>query len=118
MSTTTKKVSLFVKETLARMKGETDDALALNNQRKAIVVCKQELTALEASKFAVDEAIISAKENLREAKYPVTEINALTNDYLVNIKRAKQSLLGAEDRLEDIDYSIEETQRVLDELMM
>jgi len=114
---TTKKVSLFVKETIAMMKGETDNALALNNQRKAIVVCKQELTALEASKFAVDEAIISAKEKLREAKYPVTPIDALTNDYLVKIKAAKKALAAAEEHLEDIDFSIEETQEVLDELM-
>lgn len=113
---TMKTVSLFVKATLARMKGDTDEAMALNNQRKGIVVCKQELANLEAAKFHVEERIVLANENLLDAKYPTESIDATSKAYLLNIQTAKGKLESVEEEMEDIEFSIKETTEILEEL--
>tara|TARA_R110000796_G_scaffold43634_2_gene107141 strand:+ start:19 stop:390 length:372 start_codon:yes stop_codon:yes gene_type:complete len=106
----------FIKETLLRMKGDTDEAMAESNQRKAIAICAQEIAALQASKFQIDEEIIEAKDKVATAKYPIEALKATSKNYLFNIRSAKAVLEVKEDAMKDVEYSIGEVKALLAEL--
>lgn len=104
---TIKNAESFVKETIARMKGDTDEALAQRNYRKAVSTINQQLAARESSKIEAEETIDDAKEALNKAKYPDTKITD-GNSYLMNISEAKYNLESAQENLNDIKEEIKE----------
>jgi len=106
----------FIRETILRMKGDTDEAMAESNQRKAIAICAQEIAALQATKFQIEEEILEAKEKVAIAKYPIEALKATSKDYLINIRNAKKALEACEENMDNVEYSIEEVQSLMVEL--
>lgn len=89
------KVTNFVNEVVARLKGDTDAVVAAQNERKALSAFTQQISALEAQlvddEIAVDEAV----DVYNNALYPTTKITD-TKVYLNKIVSAKSSLDVAE----------------------
>ena len=112
MSTTTKKGELFVKEVIARLKGDDVEAKANKIARKAISALDVQIATLKGSMVEAEVQVENKEELLKNAMYP-TEIFTNNQDYCESIKYAQSSLDSAKDRLEDIQDSIKFFESVL-----
>lgn len=97
----------FVKETMARLVGDTDEALALRNERKAHAAIKSQVSGLESKVVDAEVTVEEKALALSEARYPSTPItNAVA--YLQGIEDAKEELAVAKEELEDLKAAIQE----------
>lgn len=103
METTT--VKSFVKEVLARFKGDDNEVVAQRNYRLANAAVKGQLSTLEGKKVKAEVNVETAKEKLDAAKYPTSLIED-GSDYIRNIVRNQESLDEAKEKLETINESI------------
>jgi len=102
----TEGVSYFVKQTIALMKGDTDEALALKNRKRAIAGIKAELTQLELLKMDAEQEVEDAEALVKAAKFPV-ELITDTKSYIFNLKEYLGLLETRQDALDDVNHSIE-----------
>ena len=100
------KVSLFFKEVLARLTGDSATETATRNERRVSAGIKQQIGALESKLIEDDIAIDQASDNLKNAKYPTTEI--------IDVKGYMNNVLKFESALEDAKETQATTQKALD----
>ena len=111
---TVKNAQSYVKEVIARMKGDTDTALAERNYRVLTAGINQQLALRESIKLELEEKIIDAKDKLAEAKYPTSKITDVSYQ-LTKIANATDSLNEVEADLEDVQDECKALQSLLDE---
>ena len=101
----TKSLSLFVKETVARLKGDDAEVLAIKNQRKADSAINGQLAALKAKLVDDESAVEDGEELLNNAIYPNTAITD-NQAYVRGISKAHEALEEAKETLENTKNSI------------
>jgi len=106
------KTTSFVKEVLARMKGDTVTVTAEKNYRKATAGLGGQIAALK-SKLVEDESKVDdAQEALDNAKYP-TELISDVASYVRKIKEKQEAFDKAKEDLEAVQQSIVYYERLL-----
>lgn len=95
----------FVKEVVARLKGDDTKAIAEKNYRKAVAAAKGQINALEGSLVDLEERVTESKERLEAAKYPI-ELIPDREEYIKNILRASNIVADAEEELEEAKEKI------------
>lgn len=113
-STTVKKGELFVKEVVARIKGDGAEALGAKIARKAINSVEGQLAALKAKQVDLECTMEDAEDALKTAKFP-TEMITNSNNYINAIKVAHLNLEEAKTNLEDVKTSISFFEDLLNE---
>src|SRR5690242_8263015 len=99
------KVSNFLKEVTARFKGDANEVVAAQNERKANSAVKGQLAALNA-KLVDDESNVEDKtENYKNTLYPTSKITD-NSYYIRSVVAAKSSLDDAKAALESTKASI------------
>jgi hypothetical protein len=112
MSKTVETLSKFVAATIAFLSGDTDTVLALKNERLAKASIKGQLSALEGALVEAEVSVENAKDNLSKAIYPSVIISS-QQQYIKNIVECQEALDNAEDRLKDIQKSIDYSNNLL-----
>jgi hypothetical protein len=85
------KMSNFIKEVTARLKGDEQGVLAAKIERKANSAMKSQIAALTSHIVDAESAVEEAEERLQNALYP-TQMITNNNDYIAGIKSAKENL--------------------------
>jgi Tfp pilus assembly protein PilX len=85
------KMSNFIKEVTARLKGDEQGVLAAKIERKASSAIKSQIAALTSHIVDAESAVEEAEERLQNAIYP-TEMITNNNVYIAGIKAAKENL--------------------------
>lgn len=99
------KLKLFIKETIARVKGDTTTVIAHKNFRTAESAYEGQLAALKGKQIKAEDAVEKAIEELKNAKYPIEQIQD-GELYLQNIILKKEALEEKELELKQIKDSI------------
>jgi len=99
------KLTNFVKEVTARLKGDENGVIAAKNERKATSAINGQLAALRAKQVDDENAVEEAKDKLADAKYPTTLITD-NKSYLQTIKYAQEAFDNATDTLKQTNDSI------------
>jgi hypothetical protein len=99
------KTKSFVKEVLARMKGDTVAVTAEKNYRKATAGIGGQIAALKSKLVEEEGRVDDAKDALDNAKYPVDMI-ADTSSYVKKIKEKQDAYDKAKEDLEAVQHSI------------
>lgn len=109
-----KTLTNYVKEMIARIKGDDAEAIAIKNQRKAISAFKTELALKQNKVLSLEDTVEEANENLNNALLnhgkPITD----RADYMDAVLDAKNNLLDAEEDLEAIHEEIEFLEKQLE----
>lgn len=100
------KVSNYIKQTLAFLKGDEEGQLAARNERKADSILRGQLATLENEKVNAEIALETAQDELAIAKYP-TKLIGSPESYIEGIKSAREKVVKAEKHVKDIQSSIE-----------
>lgn len=100
------KVSNFIKEVTARLKGDEAGVVAAKNERKAVAAVKGQLAALDNQLVNQESAVEDANEAFEAAKYPTNLIGDVES-YVRNIANKKEHLAAKEEALEETKKSIE-----------
>jgi hypothetical protein len=95
----------FLKEVIARVKGDQAEVVAQKNYRKATSAINSQLATLKAKEVDDEAAVDQAKENLDNAKFPTTLIS--DNKYYVGdikkqfdaLEQAKETLTATRDSI-------------------
>lgn len=99
------KVKSFVKETIARFKGDDAEVIAQKNYRKAVAAANAQISN-QNSKLVDDEnALEEAKEKLLNTMFPTTAI-ANGQDYLKAVRSAQEAVEICEKKVEETANSI------------
>lgn len=98
-------MNTFVKEVVARLKGDNAEVLASQNERKAKSGFKQQLSSLEAKQVDDEIRVAEALDAVQNAKYPTSKIENVS-DYLTGISKAQAVLVDAQERLDATTESI------------
>jgi formylmethanofuran:tetrahydromethanopterin formyltransferase len=112
MSSNLKKGELFVKEVVARIKGDDAEAKASKIARKAISAIDVQIATLKGKVVEAEVNVESKEESLKAALYP-TEVFSNNQIYCENIRRANEAFEAAKDELEDLNASIKFFEGVL-----
>lgn len=104
--TTGQKVNNFVKQVLAKLTGDGNQAIALKNARKADSAVNSQLAALKAQQVDCETKVEEAEEAYLSAKYPHEPIRD-NSSYVTSVKRAYENLEAAKESKESVDKSIE-----------
>lgn len=104
-STTATKGALFVKEVIARLKGDNAEALGAKIARKAISSVEGQLAALKAKQVDLEDTVEDAQEALKVAKFP-TEMIINNQCYINDIRVKFDDLETAKNNLKDVVESI------------
>jgi len=99
------KVSNYIKQTIAFLKGDENSVIAARNERKADSTLVGQIASLKYQKVQAEIELEEAKDALEKAKFPTTAI-ANGDDYLNSIKSAQSKVEEREGKLFDIDESI------------
>lgn len=105
MSNEAKKGALFIKQVVARIKGDDAEVLGTKIARKALSAVEGQIAALNSKKVDIEGEVEDAKEALTAAKYPDTMITS-NSGYIDGIKRAQETLDAKSADLADIEASI------------
>jgi hypothetical protein len=99
------KVTNFMKQTLAILKGDDAGVISAKNERKANSALNGQIAALKAKEVDLESNVEDAKETLKLAKFPK---DVITNNtfYIDNIKSANSKLEDAVFELEECKDSI------------
>ena len=114
MTTTVVKGQLFVKEVVARLKGDNAEALGAKIARKAISSVEGQLAALKAKQVDLEDTLEDAEEALKVAKFPIEMITDNQN-YILNIRKKFNNLEEAKADLADVKESIKFFEDLLNE---
>lgn len=106
MSQELKKGKLFVKEVLARLKGDDAEVKASKIARKAFSAVQSQISALEGKEIDLEISVEDGEELLNNAKFPVEMITD-GQIYIGNIRRAQEALDSAKEELSAVKESIE-----------
>ena len=109
------KMKSFVKEVIARMKGDDAEAQAQKNYRKASAAVSATIASLGAKLVDDENTLEDAQENLASTKWPTTLIGS-GETYLANVKGAQESVDAAQDKVEQTQKSIAYWQVFLSEM--
>lgn len=102
---TSKKGQLFVKEVVARIKGDDAEALANKIARKALSAVESQIAALNARQVDLENTVEDNQDKLKEAKFPTTMFSENAS-YIHTIKRAQDQLDASVADLEDVKESL------------
>lgn len=106
------KVSNFIKEVTARLKGDEAGVVAAKVERKALSAINGQLAALKAKLVDDETAVEDAQEALNNAIFP-TAVFTNNQDYIVNIKRMQDILDSCVDQLYSTKASIDYFEELL-----
>lgn len=95
----------FVREVLARIKGDNVTVIAEKNYRKAEAAINGQIAALKAKLVEEEGHVDDAQEALDNAKYP-TEPIASADSYVKNIKEKQEKFDSAKEALENVNSSL------------
>ena len=109
------KVSNFVKEVVARIKGDDATATALKNERKATSAIKQQISALELKEVEAEDELETARTTRNEALFPSESISD-SKYYVQNIARAEEALKLKQAALDTVRESKQFYQGLLEEI--
>lgn len=112
MSNEVKKGLSFVKQVVARLKGDDAEVTAQKIARKAISAVEGQLAALNAKQVDLEGTVEDGIEALNNAKYPTTMITD-NQSYIRQIQNAQRDLDQAQDELKDVEDSIKYFQDLL-----
>lgn len=100
------KVKSYIKEVLARFKGDKEEVVAQQNHRLACAAVKGQISALEGKLVEDEQAVIAAKERLDEVTYPTKRIIDMTT-YVQNLREYQLEVEDAEAALNSTKESLE-----------
>lgn len=95
----------YVKQIIARLKGDESQVVAEKNFRKAVSSVKQQIGALENKEVDLDTQLDEANEKLSDAKYP-TSLITNTQSYTQGIATAQERVDNAQAELDTTKKSI------------
>ena len=93
------KITNFIQEVTARLKGDDAGVIAAKVERKALTAINSQLAALRAQLVDDETAVEDAQENLNNAIFP-TAVFTDNRAYVNNIQDAQEALDVATDTLE------------------
>jgi hypothetical protein len=99
------KVSNFIKEVTARLKGDEAGVVAAKVERKALSAINGQLAALKAKLVDDETAVEDAQEAFNVAVFPTTVFTD-NRSYVSGIQRAQEVLDAKEAELESTKESI------------
>lgn len=105
MSDTQKTVSSFVREVLARLKGDAETVIAEKNERKARSAFNGQIAALEARIVDSEDKVGEAEEAFKAAKYPVVIIGS-AQSFVEGVRNAHTKWESAKDELSALKESL------------
>lgn len=114
MENTGKKMSSFVKEVVARLSGDNDEAVAQKVARKAMSALEGQVAALRSTIVDHEQALEDAEEALGNAIYP-TAVFSDSKAYCAGIAEAQSRVDDAREALETTKESIEFFSKLLKE---
>jgi len=106
MENTSKKVNSFVKQVVARLKGDDNEVVAQKVARKAMSAIEGQIAALKAQVVDDEQRVEDAQEYLDNMIYP-TAVFSDNRNYCVNIVNAQSRLEDAKDALKSTQDSID-----------
>lgn len=106
MENTGKKVNSFVKQVVARLKGDDNEVVAQKVARKAMSALEGQVAALKAQLVDDEQRVEDAQERLDNAIYP-TSVFTDNRWYCQNIANAQSELESAKEILTTTQESIE-----------
>jgi hypothetical protein len=112
MGTNLKKGELFVKEVIARIKGDDAEAKASKIARRAISAIDVQVATLKGRIVEAEVDVENKEEVFKTALYP-TEVFTNNQIYCNNIASANQQLEEAKETLENLKNSIKFFEDVL-----
>lgn len=95
------KVGEFVEETMARITGDTDKALAIKNKRKAKSAFKTQIAIKDSEIVDLESKVEEYDDAVKAAMYPEA---AITNN-----EKYVRGIIDAQNNLEDKKEELEET---------
>ena len=105
MSNEVKKGKLFIKQVVAKLKGDNNEELAAKIARKAVSAVESQLAALRSKEVDLENTLDDANELLDGAMFP-TEMITDSQNYILKIQRAQEAKNTAEEQLENVKESI------------
>jgi len=99
------KVSKFVQEVVAVIKGDDAQALALKIERKAKSAFSSQIASLNAAIVDQEDVVESALDSYHKALYPETQIED-GRTYVKAIADAKAKLDSEQEKLETLQESL------------
>lgn len=108
------KLNLFVKETIARLKGDTATVTATKNHRTATAGIQCQLAALKAEEVKAEMKAEKAEETLKAIKFPDNLIEN-TDSYVRSVFEAEDAVEEAKENIEAIRKSIARCEALLKE---
>lgn len=105
MANELKKGELFIKEVVARLKGDGAEVTAAKVSRKALSAFEGQIAALKSKKVDQENAVEEAQEALDNATFP-TSVFSNNQAYIDNI-------LSAQGRLDQAKENLESTEKAL-----
>jgi hypothetical protein len=105
MENTGKKVNSFVKEVIARLTGDDNEAVAQKVARKAMSALEGQVAALKGQLIDDEQGVEDAQETLANAIYP-TETFRDNKAYCQGIVNAQEKLDAATETLDSTKESI------------
>lgn len=112
MSNEMKKGELFIKQVIAKLKGDDAEVKAAKISRKALSAMEGQLAALKAKLVDNEDTVDTAKENLDAAIYP-TELITDNQRYCQNIVNAQIRLAEEEEDLESVKTQIKNFENLI-----
>jgi hypothetical protein len=106
MENTSKKVNSFVKQVVARLKGDDNEVVAQRVARKAMSAIEGQIAALKAQVVDDEQRVEDAQEYLDNMIYP-TSVFSDNRAYCQNIVNAHAQLENAQETLKATQDSIE-----------
>jgi hypothetical protein len=105
VTTEVKKGTLFVKEVLARLTGDDNEALANKIARKSVSAVSGQISALEAKEIDDENTLEDAQDALQTAIYP-TALFSDNKSYCQGIANAQAKVDAAQDTLDNTRTSL------------
>ncbi len=102
---TTKKVSNFVAQVVARLKNDDAEVIALKNERKADSAIQSQIQALKSKLVDDESALEDAKESLENSIFPTEKITH-NQSYVDSIARHQKNVDSMQDSLDSTKESI------------
>lgn len=109
------KVSNFIKEVTARLKGDEAGVVAAKVERKALSAINGQLAALRAKLVDDETALEDAEEAFNVALFP-TSVFTDNQAYVANIKYKQEALDVAVENLENTKESIAYFESLLEKI--
>ena len=96
----------FVKEVMARLKGDDDKVVAERNFRKANAAVRGQISSLESKKVDLEVKLDEASDELLAAKYPTSPIQD-ASQYVRTIAAKQSNVDRATEELEEVEESLD-----------